>query len=75
MITHHDTLTPDAATGHAGDTALLTVPETLARLRVSRRTLATLSQRGLPTVRLGRAVRYHWPSVEQWLLRNQRGDQ
>ena len=48
--------------------------ELCRRLGCSRRTTANLRERGtLPAVILGRLVRYHWPSVEAALIRQQRG--
>jgi hypothetical protein len=40
---------------------------------VSRRTLFSLREKGLPHVRLGKRVIFHVPSVREWLLRQQRG--
>jgi predicted site-specific integrase-resolvase len=47
----------------------------LTRLPISRRTLFTWRFSGkIPYVNVGgRRVLYHWPSVEQALLRHQRG--
>jgi hypothetical protein len=53
---------------------IITVPELCRRLDICRRTESNLRERGkLPFIRLGRCVRYHWPSVEAALLRQQRG--
>jgi hypothetical protein len=51
-------------------------PEVLRRLPVSRRTLGNWKTSGkIPFIRLpgSRRVLFHWPSVEQALLRQQRG--
>jgi predicted DNA-binding transcriptional regulator AlpA len=62
-----------ASTTHDPAQRLLTTPELLTRLPISRRTLATHVARGLlPCVRIGRRVLWHWPSVEAALLRRQR---
>jgi phage terminase Nu1 subunit (DNA packaging protein) len=57
------------------DGAFLSESEILPRLGVSRRTIANWRQRGLPFVKLpgSRLLRYHWPSVENYLLRQQKG--
>ena len=48
--------------------------ELCRRLGCSRRTTANLREKGkLPAVILGRLVRYHWPTVESALLRQQTG--
>ena len=63
------TTTPEPA-------GLLTVPEMMAWLRVSRKTLydyVRLSK--IPAIKLGRRVLFHRPSVESALLRMQRGGQ
>jgi hypothetical protein len=41
----------------------------------SRRTMANWRKRGLPFVRLpgSRLIRYHWPSVQDYFLRQQKG--
>jgi hypothetical protein len=48
--------------------------EILARIPISRRTLFNWRMSGkIPFVHLGRRNLFHWPSVEQALLRQQRG--
>jgi predicted DNA-binding transcriptional regulator AlpA len=48
--------------------------ELLKRLPVSRRTLFNWRESGkIPSVKIGRRCLYHFPSVEQALLRLQRG--
>jgi len=46
----------------------------LGRLPVCRRTLKAWRDAGkIPFAKIGKRVLYHWPSVEQALLRMQRG--
>jgi hypothetical protein len=62
--------TPEAGTGFIDE------KEMLRRLPVSRRTLFCWREsKKIPSVRLpgSRRVLFHWPSVEQALLRMQRG--
>jgi excisionase family DNA binding protein len=48
--------------------------ELCRRLGCSRRTTSNLRETGkLPAVILGRLVRYHWPTVQATLLRQQTG--
>jgi excisionase family DNA binding protein len=66
-----------AATAGAGQTSepagLLTVPELLARLRISRRTLHDHISKGrIPAIRLGKRILFSWPIVLEALLRQQR---
>jgi hypothetical protein len=45
------------------------------RLNVSRRTIfswRTTAKSKIPFVKIGRLVRYHWPTVQTFLLRQQR---
>ena len=52
----------------------LTTEELLAKLPVCRKTLFSYCAKGkLPSVKLGRRVLFHWPSVQAALLRQQRG--
>jgi hypothetical protein len=54
--------------------AFLDEKQILARIPISRRTLFNWRASGkIPFVRLGRRNLFHWPSVEQALLRQQRG--
>jgi len=47
----------------------------LKKLAVSRRTIFSWRKAGkIPTVKLGRRILFHWPSVEAALLRYQRGE-
>jgi excisionase family DNA binding protein len=52
---------------------LLTVPELLARLRISRRTLYDHIRKGrVPAIRLGKRILFSWPVVLESLLRQSR---
>lgn len=52
----------------------LTTEELLAKLPICRKTLFTYCEKGdLPSVKIGRRVIFHWPSVQSALLRQQRG--
>lgn len=67
--------TPEAATGTPTlATDFIDTVELCRRLGCSRRTTTNLRERGkLPAVILGRLVRYHWPTVQATLLRQQTG--
>ena len=55
---------------------LLTVPELLARLRISRRTLHDHIRKGrIPAIRLGKRILFSWPLVLSALLRQQRASE
>jgi excisionase family DNA binding protein len=56
-----------AETNHASSVTLLTIPQVMERLHICRSHVYTLIHRGLPVVRLGRAVRINVTSLEQWL--------
>ena len=62
-------------TAPSGETGFIDEKQLLARVPVSRRTLYHWRETGkIPYVNLGgRRVLFHWPSVEQALLRYQRG--
>ncbi|PWU13305.1 MAG: hypothetical protein C5B50_19530 [Verrucomicrobia bacterium] len=48
--------------------------EALKRVPVSRRTWHDWrKKKGLPHIRVGGRILYHWDSVTAWLLRQQRG--
>jgi len=53
---------------------LLTVGELAQRLRCSEATIwRAVKNEGLPAYRISaRCVRFHWPTVERWLLRKRR---
>jgi hypothetical protein len=52
---------------------LLTVPEILLLLKISRRTLNSRIEDGsVPAIRLGKRLLFDWPSVRESLLRRQR---
>jgi len=60
---------PDQRSGDIIDT-----DELSQRLGVCRRTIKTQRDNGsIPFIRLGRSVRFHWPTIEAALLRRQRG--
>jgi hypothetical protein len=66
----------EQTTGPAGDTGFIDEPTMLARLPISRRSLFDLRKSGkIPFIRLpgGRRILFHWESVQQALLRLQRG--
>ena len=67
--------TPEAATDTSKlATDFIDTVELCRRLGCSRRTTNNLREKGkLPAVILGRLVRYHWPTVEATLLRQQTG--
>lgn len=71
-----DIVTPVASAGASDNTetaGLLTVPELLVRLRISRRTLHDHIRKGrVPAIRLGKRVLFSWPIVLEALLRQQR---
>jgi len=55
------------------DEGFITEDELVERLKISRGTAINHRKNGLlPFVKLGHAVRYHWPSVQESLLRRQR---
>jgi hypothetical protein len=57
-----------------GDAGFIDETELISRLKISRGTAINHRKAGLlPFVKLGHAVRYHWPTVEAALLRQQRG--
>jgi hypothetical protein len=57
----------------SGDT-FLDEKQILARLPICRRTLFNWRASGkIPHLKIGRRNLFHWPSVEQALLRQQRG--
>lgn len=47
--------------------SLLTIPELMEFLQVKRNTIYTLRNLGLPTVKIGRSVRFRVDSVIKWL--------
>lgn len=46
---------------------LMTIPELMKFLQVKRNTIYTLRNLGLPTVKIGRSVRFRVASVLSWL--------
>jgi excisionase family DNA binding protein len=47
--------------------ALLTIPDIVRLLQVSRRTVYNLIDQGLPTMKLGKSVRVHPADFRRWL--------
>lgn len=47
--------------------ALLTIPELMDFLQVKRNTIYSLRKLGLPTVKMGRSVRFRRDSIIKWL--------
>ncbi|KAF1082053.1 MAG: hypothetical protein GQF41_1693 [Candidatus Rifleibacterium amylolyticum] len=47
--------------------SLMTIPELMEFLKVKRNTIYTLRNLGLPTVKIGRSVRFRADSVIKWL--------
>jgi excisionase family DNA binding protein len=47
--------------------SLMTIPELMEFLQVKRNTIYTLRKMGLPTVKIGRSVRFRADSVVKWL--------
>jgi excisionase family DNA binding protein len=47
--------------------SLMTIPELMEFLQVKRNTIYTLRKMGLPTVKIGRSVRFRADSVLNWL--------
>jgi len=46
---------------------LMTIPELMKFLQVKRNTIYTLRKMGLPTVKIGRSVRFRADSILKWL--------
>ena len=46
---------------------LMTIPELMKFLQVKRNTIYTLRKLGLPTVKIGRSVRFRADSILKWL--------
>jgi hypothetical protein len=66
-------MTNDVQITAVNETGFIDEKELVARLKVSRGSVVNYRNRGLlPFVRLGRSVRYHWPTVQSTLLRQQR---
>ncbi|MBF0498894.1 MAG: helix-turn-helix domain-containing protein [Candidatus Riflebacteria bacterium] len=47
--------------------SLMTIPELMKFLQVKRNTIYTLRRMGLPTVKIGRSVRFKTDSILKWL--------
>jgi hypothetical protein len=63
---------PEAATAQPKLATFIDDRELCERLGICRRTASILRKKGLPFIRVG-GIRYHWPSIESWMLRQQRG--
>ena len=65
---------PDQADPPADRSAYLTTSEAANYLRMSKQFLEIARHRGdgPPYIKLSRAVRYHRPSLDQWMLERQR---
>jgi hypothetical protein len=85
MATNKVTQAPEPATSklNLADDVKGLSPATLAvlwdvedlqrNLQLPRRTIHNLRKRGLPTIVLGRSIRFHPQSVMNWLMSKQRG--
>jgi excisionase family DNA binding protein len=51
---------------------LLTIPDVVKLLQVSRRTVYNLIDQGLPTMKFGKSVRVHPADFRRWLARSGR---
>lgn len=49
------------------ENSLMTIPELMKFLQVKRNTIYTLRRLGLPTVKIGRSVRFKADSILKWL--------
>lgn len=54
---------------------LLTIPELMDFLQVKRNTIYSLRKLGLPTVKMGRSVRFRLESILKWLSDMEEGPQ
>jgi hypothetical protein len=52
---------------------LWSVNDLMRRVPLCRRSIHNLRKKGLPSIVLGRRLFFHPPSVESWLMRQQRG--
>lgn len=50
-----------------GQESLLTIPQLMNFLQVKRNTIYTLRRLGMPTVKIGRSVRFQKDSIMKWL--------
>jgi hypothetical protein len=79
MSLKRNTQTPHAVTGQsklAADTSTTGFREiawAMAFTTLCRRSINNQLKAGMPHVKLGRRILFHPPSVEAWLLRQQRG--
>ena len=56
------------------ENSLMTIPELMKFLQVKRNTIYTLRRMGLPTVKIGRSVRFKADSILKWLADHERTD-
>jgi len=54
---------------------LMTIPELMKFLQVKRNTIYTLRKQGLPTMKIGRSVRFRIASVLTWLTEMEQTNQ
>jgi excisionase family DNA binding protein len=77
MSKEKNTQTPEVATGQklaSIENGFIDTLELCKRLGICRRTVANLrAQQKLPAIQLGKLVRFHWPTIQQALLRQQQG--
>ncbi len=51
---------------------LMTIPELMKFLQVKRNTIYTLRRLGMPTVKIGRSVRFRLDSIMNWLSHHEK---
>lgn len=56
------------------ENSLMTIPELMKFLQVKRNTIYTLRRMGLPTVKIGRSVRFKADSILKWLADHEQTD-
>lgn len=54
------------------DSNIINTPTILSRIPICRRTLITWCRNGMPHLKIGKLVLFHWPTVEAWMIRQQR---
>jgi hypothetical protein len=64
---------PAPAAGDSYSANFITNAELRRRLFICRKTALNWEKYGLPNCKIRRRKLYHWPTVENWLLRHQRG--
>jgi len=73
LVINPDSTQPAILAGQPNTEAFIDEPTALRRVPVSRRTWFDWRKKGLPYIRVGKRIMFHWPSVADWLLRQQRG--